>query len=147
MGQILELSDGFVLMPEGRQTLKIVSAEGKPKVKPTVIETVFVNADGIKLKNKYPLDPKNPGFFVTSILIRCCLDPNAKTFDTDDISKLVGTFVDVEVIHTEGEGKDKDGNPNGKKVMFANIKQLIGKGTSFTEKVESQHEESSRPRL
>lgn len=143
---IVELSDGIVLMPEGVHVLRIKSAEGKPKAKPTVIEVVYENQDGLELKNKYPLDSKNQGgFYATSMLIRYALDPAAKTFNTDDIPKLVGQYVTVEVVHNTVDKKDKDGNlVEGKTMTFANAGSILGAAKPWPAKDEPI---TNRPRL
>lgn len=146
---IIELSDGIVLIPEGRYSLKITKAEGKPKARPNVIEVEFESEQGHQLKNKYPLDPKNKsGLYVTSMLLRHALNnPTLKNFDTEDIPQLVGKFIDVEVVHNEVQRKDKDGNfIEGKTMTFANIAQMYGAGEPWDS--ESVEEESSnRPLL
>ena len=143
---IVELSDGIVLIPQGVHVLRIKSAEGKPKAKPTVIEVVYENQDGLELKNKYPLDPKNQGgFYATSMLIRYALDPAAKTFDTDDIPKLIGQYVTVEVIHNTVNRKDKEGNIiEGKTMTFANAGSILGAAEPWPAKDEII---ASRPKL
>lgn len=122
-------------MREGKQVVKITKAEGKPSGMPKVIEATFENKEGETVNNNYTLDP-NAGtpFTVTSIFLKAVLG-NIEAFDTDQISDLVGKYIEVEITH-----KDKPSRDIPDKIMtFANITKIYGGAEPF--------ENTRRPRL
>ena len=143
---VLGLSEGFVLMEEGVQDLRIVSAEGKPKANPQQLVVKMENAKGAELSNKYILDPKNQkAWFVTSMFLKGAFGAKLKEFDTENISQLVGKYIKCEIVHNKVQRKDSDGNLTDQYMTFANIKNILGTGDPFT--TEGSQEQTSRPVL
>lgn len=118
--------EGFRLMPEGEQTLKITKVAGLPRANVTNVDVEFVNADGIKLKNKYDLTTDG-GYAAFYYLVQngCGIDLDGEF----DIDTLVGKYVLVEIVHREGSRPREDGTV----AVFANIKATVGVGEPFSE--------------
>ena len=116
---------GFRLMPEGQNVLKITKAEGTPRTNVTNVEVSFVDAEGITLKNRYDLtiDGGYAAFYYLAT-IGCEFDA-----DTIDINDMVGRYVTVEIVHNEGSRPLAD----GRIPVFANIKTVTGPGAPFDE--------------
>lgn len=133
------VAGNFMLMKEGVKSLRIKSAEAKPKANPELIEVQFEDAEGATVKNNYTLDSKNEiGCFVTSVLLQACFG-EIEEFDTEDVPNLVGKFVEAEIVHNDVPSK-KD---SSKTTTFANIKRIYGEGEPF----ESKSAKIERPKL
>lgn len=132
------VAGNFRLMSEGVKSLRISSVELKPKVNPEMMEVVFEDDLGATVRNNYTFDEKNEiGSFVTSVLLQACFG-DIEEFETDEADKLVGCFVEAEIVHSNVPSK-KDPS---KTMTFANIKRIYGEGVPFETK-----KSTNRPKL
>lgn len=115
----LTQGEGFKIIPEGNQILTIKEATAKPSAKPQVVEITLVNEEGASVKQKCDLT-LDIGRTVFSIILRTIFG-EISNFELNDIGKLVGTVVEVEIKHVI---KESTKNP-GKTVTFVNIGKWI----------------------
>lgn len=117
-------SNGFRLLPEGDQNLRITAIEGIPRANVTQVTVDFVSEDGIKFKNRYDLTNEF-GYNAFYYLVN-----NGCGFDLDgefDINACVGKFVVLNIVHKKGTKEREDGTfPT-----FVNVKYVVGAGEPF----------------
>lgn len=113
----------YELVPQGVLTMQIESMELKPAFRPEVIEAVYVDYKGRKIKSSYTI-ANDKSLYVFSLVARAILG-DVDQLDSEMIRTLCGKFIDVEVKHTTKESNKEDGKVN----TFANINKIIGKGT------------------
>lgn len=115
----------YELVPEGVLSMRIVSMDLKPAFRPEVIEAVYEDSRGRKIKSTYTI-ANDKSLFVFSLVARAILG-DVTQLSLDMINSLINQFVQVEVKHTTKESTKEDGKMN----TFANISKIIGKGTPF----------------
>jgi hypothetical protein len=115
--------------PEGEQTMYIEKVEAAPRTNPTNITVHFRLADGTRFQNRYDLT-KSGGYAAFYYLVTngCGIAE-----DELDINDIVGKFVKVLVVHTQGTQPKEDGTLP----VFANIKQTLGPGEPFPVEAET----------
>lgn len=129
-------------VPEGIRVMTITKAKATPSGKPSKIETVFKdNATGRTIINNYGLD-SNGGLMAFGFLCRVAFNmQDMDSFDTDNVSELVGKVVKCEVVHTEGTSPREDGTLP----IFANIKKVVALVSDNTEPTEGTSPRASIP--
>lgn len=132
------LSTGFKLIPEGNQTLKIISAEVTPKAKPKQLELKFQHQNGGTNERSYDWS-KDIELFLMTLIVRFALG-DMDEFDTDNANELVGKYVEVLVEHTIKDSTKKAGET----VTFANVTRIIGPGKPW-DKTETKTTKSNKP--
>lgn len=114
----------FELVPSGVLTMKIESMELKPAFRPEVIEAVYVDSKGRKIKSSYTIS-NDKSLYVFSLVARAILG-DVEQLDSQMIAQLVGHCIEVEVKHTTKESTKEAGKVN----TFANISKILGKGVN-----------------
>lgn len=127
MKLLLDNSNAWAIVPEGDNVkLTIESAKAVPSGKPSTIEVTFKHENGGTIKSNYNIT-QEIGLKIFSILIRHTLG-TMDTFDTADVSKLVGKAVYCEVVHK----KVKSTKDETKELTFANIAKILSSAPSTT---------------
>ncbi|CAB1241194.1 conserved protein of unknown function [Ruminococcaceae bacterium BL-4] len=117
-------AEGYSLIPEGNQILKIESIDEENYEKFGKLSILMKDAHGTSLKENFNFvnDDGTANDVADGIytrLARAALDDQtADEFDTND---LIGKFIECEIVHREGS---KGGT-------FANIKKIIGHADGF----------------
>ena len=111
----------FVLVPEGKQDLRIDSVKCVPKAKPEKIEVSFSHQNGGKLTQNYKLGVDAAVYYFTMLYNHATGDTPIE-LDTDKIPAAIeDKFIKGLVEHTEGTRMNED----GEYPTFANLKKSI----------------------
>ena len=94
----------YKLIPEGKQLLKIVDAKVTPSGAPQQIQIKFEDGDGASMLKTYKFEHSGAMYYFGTLLSALGIG-DGETFDTNDVGKLINTYVIVDVIHTEYNGK------------------------------------------
>lgn len=119
---LIPLNTGnYKVVEEGKQTVKITKAElivGDKTKKPKSIKVTLSAESGGNIFTNYTLDEKDKFIWLTGVFITTALGlKDGDNFDTDDVDKLVGHKLLIEVVHTP----DK----NDPDKFYANVKRII----------------------
>lgn len=118
----LNTKSNFKLVDEGEQVLEITKAECTPSGKPDKLKVSFAAESGGNIMTTYTLNPKDNFYWLSGFFIATVLElEDGDSFDTKDVSKMVGKKVLCEVVHTKGTRA----NDRGELPTFANIKKII----------------------
>lgn len=121
----------FVLMPAGRQVIKVTSVEMMPKGNPKNISIRAENADGIEIRNKWNIaNDKQEAMFWLFYNLGCGLDADDEGFV--DPMAMKGRFAEIEVTHTVLEARVNE--ETGKEMperTFANFGRINGNVSGF----------------
>lgn len=117
-------AEGYTLIPEGEQVLKITKVDDSNYEKFGKLIITFASASGASTRENYNFvnDDGTANEIADGIytrLARAAL--NDQTLDEFDSDDLVGKFINVEVVHNTGS---KGGT-------FANIKKILGHADGF----------------
>ena len=118
----MNLKSNFKLVEEGERVLKITKAECTPSGKPNKLKVTFQDKDGGFINNQYNFDNDKSLFALGKLLEVALGFEDGDEFDTkSDTERLVGKTILCEVVHTQGNKP----NENGELPTFANIKKTI----------------------
>ena len=118
----MNLKNNFKLVEEGERVLKITKAECTPSGKPNKLKVTFQDKDGGFINNQYNFDNDKSLFALGKLLEVALGFEDGDEFDTkSDTERLVGKTILCEVVHTQGNKP----NENGELPTFANIKKTI----------------------
>lgn len=118
----MNLKSNFKIVPEGERELKITKAECTPSGKPNKLKVTFQDKDGGFINNQYNFDNDKSLFALGKLLEVALGFEDGDEFDTkSDTERLVGKTILCEVVHTQGNKP----NENGELPTFANIKKTI----------------------
>lgn len=118
----MNLKSNFKIVPEGERVLKITKAECKPSGKPNSLVVTFQDTEGGFINNRYNFDNDKSLFAMGKLLEVALSFEDGDEFDTkSDTERLVGKTILCEVVHTQGNKP----NENGELPTFANIKKTI----------------------
>lgn len=118
----MNLKSNFKLVEEGERVLKITKAECKPSGKPNSLVVTFQDTEGGFINNRYNFDNDKSLFALGKLLEVALGFEDGDEFDTkSDTERLVGKTILCEVVHTQGNKP----NENGELPTFANIKKTI----------------------
>jgi hypothetical protein len=118
----MNLKNNFKLVEEGERVLKITKAEVRPSGKPNSLVVTFQDTEGGFINNRYNFDNDKSLFAMGKLLEVALGFEDGDEFDTkSDTERLVGKTILCEVVHTQGNKP----NENGELPTFANIKKTI----------------------
>lgn len=118
----MNLKSNFKIVPEGERELKITKAEVRPSGKPNSLVVTFQDTEGGFINNRYNFDNDKSLFAMGKLLEVALGFEDGDEFDTkSDTERLVGKTILCEVVHTQGNKP----NENGELPTFANIKKTI----------------------
>lgn len=118
----MNLKSNFKIVPEGERELKITKAEVRPSGKPNSLAVTFQDTEGGFINNRYNFDNDKSLFAMGKLLEVALGFEDGDEFDTkSDTERLVGKTILCEVVHTQGNKP----NENGELPTFANIKKTI----------------------
>lgn len=118
----MNLKSNFKIVPEGERELKITKAEVRPSGKPNSLVVTFQDTEGGFINNRYNFDNDKSLFALGKLLEVALGFEDGDEFDTkSDTERLVGKTILCEVVHTQGNKP----NENGELPTFANIKKTI----------------------
>jgi len=118
----MNLKSNFKLVEEGERELKITKAEVRPSGKPNSLVVTFQDTEGGFINNRYNFDNDKSLFAMGKLLEVALGFEDGDEFDTkSDTERLVGKTILCEVVHTQGNKP----NENGELPTFANIKRTI----------------------
>lgn len=118
----MNLKNNFKLVEEGERELKITKAEVRPSGKPNSLVVTFQDTEGGFINNRYNFDNDKSLFALGKLLEVALGFEDGDEFDTkSDTERLVGKTILCEVVHTQGNKP----NENGELPTFANIKKTI----------------------
>lgn len=118
----MNLKSNFKIVPEGERELKITKAEVRPSGKPSSLVVTFQDTEGGFINNRYNFDNDKSLFAMGKLLEVALGFEDGDELDTkSDTERLVGKTILCEVVHTQGNKP----NENGELPTFANIKKTI----------------------
>ena len=116
----------YTVIAEGKQVVRVKNAVALPLAKPVAVEITVEDSTGNILKTTYDLNNEKAVFALTCFLETVI--PNlGKAIDANDIPKIVGKYVLVEISHTVKPSTKKPGET----VTFAKIAKTLEEVSCF----------------
>lgn len=116
----------YTVIPEGKQVVRVKNAVAMPLAKPVAVEITVEDCNGSTLRTTYDLNNEKAVFALTCFL-ETIIPDLGNSIDANDIPKIVGKYVLVEISHTVKPSTKRPGET----VTFPKIAKALESAVCF----------------